>query len=283
MYALHKQQYPILGAGLWGEVIDADDYVIKFSKRRCAGLGDGLVKVQREADVLRGIARSPIQSDTAFAQLIGWGTSEADKGLSKRHMLWLKTTKLPGQTQAVQTLLNLPSAEGHQVARSIASALFNVHKQLERIAKLPLSTPSQSLQTICEDVGDDAVARCYVQQLVSTLATLGADNIISIHGDFNLSNLLFEGSNVCGVVDFAEARQGFAEEDLAAVIAELPAYRSVLVKSYEERTGCRISERRLNYGLALKAFLSFAIARRLNNCKISQGMEKKLHRYLQRL
>jgi len=232
MYALYKQRHPVLGAGRWGEVLDADDYVIKFSKRQCAGLGDGLIKVQREADVLREIARSPIQSDTAFAQLIDWGTLEANAGLSKEPTLWLKTTKLPGQTQAVQKLLTLPSAEGHQVARSIASAFFNVHKQLQGIATLSLSTPAQSLQTICKDIGDDAIAQRYVQQLISALGTLGEDNIINIHGDFNPSNFLFEESKVCGVVDFAETRQGFAEEDLAAISAELPVYRGTLVKSY---------------------------------------------------
>ena len=282
MYASNKQRYPILGAGLWGEVLDAGDYVIKFSKRRCAGIGDGRAKVQREAEVLYEIARSPIQADIAFAQLIGWGALEEDKDSTQQPTLWLKATKLLGQPQTVQMLTDLTSTEKRQVARAISSALCDVHKQLACI-ELSLPTPSQDLQTICEGIGGDVIAQRYVQKLVSALTTLRVDNTINIHGDFNLSNLLFKGNNICGVVDFAETRQGFVEEDLAAIVADLPAYRNMLMECYENCAGCSVSERRLDYGLAFKAFLSFAIARRLRNHKAAQDMEKKLHRCLQRL
>ena len=158
MYALHKQRYPVLGAGLWGEVLDAGDCVIKFSKRRCAGLGDGLIKVQREADVLREIARSPIQSDTAFAQLIDWGTSDTNEGLSKRHTLWLKTTKLPGRYSTSPQekdirLLNQSLLRSSTFTNSLSALRSHPYQRLRRACRQKetcLRSCAESVLFVCD-------------------------------------------------------------------------------------------------------------------------------------
>ncbi|MEL6469801.1 MAG: phosphotransferase [Cyanobacteria bacterium J06623_4] len=274
----------LLGTGLWGEVIDLEDgTVLKLTRRKCAGIGDGLVKLQREVEVLHAFEAINEPLPISVARVQGWGTQR--QSLSSRELpqviqsdddrkLWLRTTKLLGYARTASELEWLPRPEKGEIAGSMATAIASIHTLLQQ-ASVQLNLPSAeaSLLMLLHEVEDDAEGSKYIEQLLKILETMRKLPQMPIHGDLNISNLLFNRNEITAVVDFAETRQGFYEEDIAALISELPGYREQLIEAIARQTGHVVDERKLRYGLALKALLSFLIARRLrvgSSLKIEQ-------------
>lgn len=274
----------LIGTGLWGEVTDLEDgTVLKLTRQKCAGIGDGLLKLQREVEVLRAFEAINEPLPMSVAKVQGWSTQR--QTISSGDLpqviqsdddrkLWLRTTKLPGYVRTASELEWLPKPEKGEIARSMATAIASVHTLLQQACpQLKLPSAEANLILLRHEVKDDKESSKYIEQLLKILETMSKSPQIPIHGDFNISNLLFDRNEVIAVVDFAETRQGFYEEDIAALISELPGYREQLIEAIALKTGHVVDERKLGYGLALKALLSFLIARRLragSNLKTEQ-------------
>lgn len=259
-----------LGKGLWGEVLDLNNgTVLKLSRRKCAGIGDGLLKLQREVDVLRAIELINKPSQTFVAKVKGWGqqTPKSQQPNDDRE-LWLHITKVPGHTKTTAALESLSTKEKEAVATSIILALTSLHTLLNQAVlnqvgqTLDLPDTEENLQSLKRQTKNDAEGQQRIEHLQKQLQTIEDRPNTVIHGDFNLSNLLFEDNTVTAIVDFAETRKGFYEEDLAALISEIPSYQTLLLKKFETVTGHTINHHKLNYALALKSLLTFLIARR---------------------
>ena len=83
-----------------------------------------------------------------------------------------------------------------------------------------------------------------------------------MHGDFNISNILFGSiGQVSGVLDFAEFCRGFVEEDIISLSSELPVLESAIIHAYEEETGYRSDPRLIMLAKAKRAFIGMMIAR----------------------
>ena len=267
LFSVELGQLSVLGTGLWGLVFDLEDgTALKLARRRCAGIGDGLSKIKREADVLRAIHATGYRSTLAIAEVLGWGERSNQDLAAGAPSLWLRTTIVPGRVRTSLELQKLSKQAARTICASIAGAITAVHKMLQQSApNLEIPTATEMLQGVVGEMHNDPEGKTYATRLLKILESLEDKPSPVIHGDFNLSNVLFEGSTVCSVVDFAETRRGFYEEDLAAIIAELPSYRNILIEEFESVTGRSVIKSRLDYGLAMKAFFSFIIARRLGN------------------
>ena len=278
-------RYSVLGRGLWSEVLDVGDgTALKLTRRRCAGIGDGLAKIQREVRVLQAVRAKGYQSGLAIAEVCGWGERLDCDPRKDDFSLWLQTMIVPGRVRTVAELEKLSELEVQLVGASIACAIANIHNALRPVEpNLRIPTATENLQMIADEICEDREGTRYATRILKILNRLGSEPSYLIHGDCNISNFLFKGDAVCSVVDFAETRKGFYEEDLAAIVAELPSYRTVLIQSFEKMKGCSVIESRLNYGLAMKAFLSFVISRRLGNWAESDAAQYRLNRILKEI
>lgn len=270
------QTFPLLGAGLWGSVRDlGDGTVLKCSVRKCAGLGDGRTKIQRESTVLKAIQAAFAASSLHIPVALEWGES-----LSPEAPLWLRTTKVPGRVRKVAELSALPHTAACSVAYSIADALIETHRLLDA-ARIVSSLPGvqETVMELKSSVERDKDAELCAEQLAEAASCLKDSPSRVIHGDFNISNLLFEGDAVVSVLDFAEVRSGFLEEDVAAILSELPSFKEPLLAQLAAR-GLHIDQRRLTYAFAVKAFLSFVISARLGEVEAGTSARKKFDEHL---
>jgi len=276
----------VLGTGLWGEVFDVgEDTVLKLSRRKCAGIGDGWIKVQREVEVLKAIEATGEHSELSIARVCGWGERSIQSPSTDNRELWLQMTKVLGKGRTVAELHSLREKEKSVVAISIATAIAEIHRLLRLSAgKLHLPTAEDSLLMIQDEVRDHPETKSgakYIAQLLKAVKAIGCSSLDIIHGDFNISNILFCADSVSAVVDFAETRQGFWEEDIAAIVDELPSYQRRIIAAFELATGRSVSEQKLNYGLTLRALLTFLISCRLQPSQHHRKEKKQLEQRLQ--
>jgi hypothetical protein len=94
---------------------------------------------------------------------------------------------------------------------------------------------------------------------------------------------LFSAEAVVSVVDFAETRRGFIEEDIAALVSELPALHEPLIASFEKLSRSKINARCLRFSLAMKEFFNCVISDRLGDVGSSAAAEVSLRSYLRML
>ena len=266
-----------LGSGLWGVVYDlGDGTVLKRSKQICAGVGEGLEKIKREQLVLSALEEHCSKQQLAVPRPLGWGAHSDGE-----YPNWLQTTRVAGSVRKVAEIAKLPTERQAVVGRAVAVALVQLQQMLATAdleGRVP--TAQENLQSLAKGLTDDSVSLNYLGRLQQMLAKLGNAEQQVIHGDFNISNLLFSGDTVNAVIDFAETRQGFYEEDLIAIVSELPALRESLFNTFEELTGYAINAERLQYALALKSLLTYAICKRLGEKAASEEAELRLKEQL---
>ena len=67
-------KFPVLGEGVWGSVIDLQDgTVLKIARERCAGIGSGLQKIEREYHTLSALDSRSHQSSVFIPKALGYG------------------------------------------------------------------------------------------------------------------------------------------------------------------------------------------------------------------
>ncbi len=268
---------PTIGVGLWGSVHDLGDGTVgKLTRRRCAGIGDGRKKIQREIAVLQALQTCPI--DAGLSTPIPVTAGERDHPDTP---LWLQVTKVGGQVRRVAEIERLPAQESRAVAAALGRAAVSIHRLLSSVA-LECVVPDtvERFDDLAQELHGDFEAEDYLSHLRQVHRSLGLNSPSLIHGDLNISNLLFEGYSVISIVDFAETRRGFYEEDLASIITELPALRSPLVDAYRSLSRSDIDEKRLDFALAMECLATFVISGRLGLTSESAAARRRLNTYL---
>lgn len=273
---------PVLGRGVWGFVLDLKDgTVLKLAKPKCAGIGDGAQKILREATVLRAIHAVEPKSVVNIPKFIACGERKCTASSFSDCPLWLRTTKVIGTVTQTANLVDLSTHEACKIATSISRSIIEIHNRLER-AKLNSLVPGiqQNQENLFKDLGHHNAASAYFHEMGRILKMLSHDAIKVIHGDFNISNILFEHNSVVSVVDFAETRVGFAEEDLASIISEVPNIGTFVCEEFERRSGASVNSKKLNFALASNDFFNYLISERLGQHEDSEAARKRLEKYL---
>lgn len=198
--------------------------------------------------------------------------------------LWLHTSKVLGRARKVRELKTLPQISILKIASSIGLTLANLHRDLNCGLNInSLMTTSESLRAVQTDISDIPLADDLIDQILRVVDDFGDQPQVIVHGDFNISNILFEGDVVQSVVDFTETRLGFYEEDLAPIIAELPSFKAPLIAAFENAAGVVINERRLLTSAAIYELFSFVIISRQNNLIESKAAQERLLELLGRI
>jgi thiamine kinase-like enzyme len=221
---------------------------------------------------MRAVSRA---SGIQVPRALGWGESSLSEA-----PLWLRTTKVPGRVRKVAELATVPQTVVSAVARSIGDALIETHRLLnDAVTSSSLPRIPETLAELQRCVEGEHDAEACAKKLAEAATRLKDDPVHVIHGDFNISNLLFEGDAVVSVLDFAEVRYGFLEEDIAAILSELPHFKDPLV-AHLAAGGLTIDQRKLSYAFAVKAFLSFVICGRLGEREASASARRRLDEHL---
>ncbi len=269
--------YPVIGAGIWGSVFDLrNETVVKLARRTCAGIGDGLDKMRREYMVLQALPDRSTCGSIAFPRALGFGAARPGA-----YPLWLHTSKLPGRVWKVAEIRNLPDDTASALATKIGEAASTTQ---EALAKAQLEHQLPTLEGYMASIqssltgNDHAIA--YLSRLLSISHALPTAERCVIHGDFNISNLLCDGKRVTGVIDFAETRIGYPEDDVAAIIGELPSLRSALIESFEAASGRKIDKSRLDFASAMQALFTLIICDRLDEHAEGEAARSRLESYL---
>jgi|GEM_PF-138597 len=275
--------YSSLGEGIWGSVFDLEDgTVLKLARERCAGIGSGREKIEREFIVLAALGSRSQSDGLCIPRALGHGIIPDQ--VHPDPTLWLHTTKVPGITRKVAELRSLSADATKEVASSIGKALWGLHRDLDRAqVRDTLASTSESLQTVQSEFGDDPQAAEFVMKIQKFVGSASEKSAMVIHGDFNISNILFEMNQVKSIVDFAETRCGLYEDDLASIITELPAFRGPMIAAFEEVSGYKVDDRRLLTAQAIFELFTFAISGRQKNMAERSDSQQRLQGLLEAL
>ncbi|MBU0800949.1 MAG: aminoglycoside phosphotransferase family protein [Alphaproteobacteria bacterium] len=267
---------PIIGRGVWGCVHDMGDGTVLKRARESGGIGSGAEKIQHEIRMMQALAPHMAGVSFAIPAVIDSGVMPED---ADGFCLWLRCTKVPG------TVYQTPDFAGFSEARRIvmiavmARALAEFHGLLDR-AKMLL--PQNNLW---DDMVAMNLSAADAERVANVRALFTGNEILrAVHGDFNITNLLFdETDRVCGVLDFAEMCGGAREDDLAALSSEFPESRDIIVQAYEQGAGVKIDAARLRAAEIKNDLLSLCIARyRQGNEAEAQVMAERLDKALAR-
>lgn len=274
-------RFPVLGEGVWGSVIDLQNgTVLKVARERCAGIGNGRQKIEREFGTLSALHSRREPSDIFIPDALGYGNIPG--AAHPNPTIWLQTTKAPGLVRKVSELRGLSGSEMGTIASSIGVALSNLHRDLGKVlASSQLDTTTNSLRNAQKEFCDDPQAIEFMTQVQEILERSTEDMVI--HGDFNISNLLFDKNRVVSILDFAETRCGFYEEDLASIIAELPTFQVPLITAYQDASGYQVDERRLLLAQAIFELFTFVISNRQKDANERSGSQMRLSMLFEQL
>jgi len=272
----------ILGEGLWGIVLDLNDGTVLKLTRKHAGVGDGVLKIRQDIAALQALsavtihnAKVPIYHSDGTVPL---NTSLADDGFS----VWSRISRLPGRVLTVKQIGLMNQESVSLIGRSIGKALAELHLAL---AHLPVGAIPENdrFVELNEAITDRPVYKNLVKQMRKAIDRLEySEKPCFRHGDFNISNLLFdEQLNVSGIVDFAECRPGYLEKDISDIVKEVPQLEAAVIEEYEKSAERRISKKLIRLGLA-ENLLTGAIITELreNNPKAAEVMRKRFEELL---
>ncbi len=254
----------IIGTGLWGNVFDlGDGTVIKLIKKNCAGIGSGEIKITREYEVLSELAKLKLEGNFSIPQIFGYGKIPVRTIVDKLGFnFWLRMSKIAGQPRKISDLIKLSTQDLSSLGATLGEELASLHRALNSLA-LKTIFPSFSLEELKANSKDDIVLFKTTEELESrALDFLKNRSSYLIHGDFNISNILFKAGKCTGIIDFAETTLGFPEKDLSDLIKEIPQIQSSLIDSYQKYSGVMISQVGLELGLAINSLISVMIEKR---------------------
>lgn len=252
----------LLGEGVWGRVYDLGDGRVLKLTRPVGGVGDPMQKLQREAEILLALGQL---DQTAWRlpvpALIGHGT------LPPAHPMWqagfggwLCSTKCAGRVYKIAELEQLPTAQQHAMATQTGRALWSLHQALRAMQPATALAPDRVFAELPDELS--AEDKILVRQVRAWHEQLPATALRPIHGDYNISNILFGAdATVTGIVDFAETCLGCAEDDLASLTTELPAWAPALMDAYVAAGGQAVVSERLTAAAAKRALIGMIICR----------------------
>ncbi len=261
---LDLEQLPMLGRGVWGSVFDLGDGTVLKLGKRSGGIGDGHEKLRHEAMVLDRLAQVTSPIGSLLPVVVEWDQlDQAIQFEGEPHTIWMRQTKLAGQTATIDRVLGMNGTERRALAASVAESLAGLYGAFERSGVAADLRPSGGVEDF--EIGDirlEAMDRERLEKFRSIAALLDPADDHPIHGDFNISNILLDnGGTVVGVVDFAETRLGRLEEDLCSITSEIPALRQDYVERVEAASGRRVNRQALEIFEIGSDMISMILAR----------------------
>lgn len=216
----------------------------------------------------------PHASSLPFAvpQVIDFMTRPDDaEGLT----LWMRAVKLPGRVYQTADFAAFSAERRVEMIENMVRALAALHEVIDS-AGFDAFLQSNFLWDEMVKMGASGAD---MERLGNVRAMFRGDaRIRAVHGDFNITNILFDEKNlVSGVIDFAEMGLATAEDELAALTTEFPESRDLIVRVYEEAAGAVIDRERLRAAEAAGELLSLFIARyRKNDEEAARAAEGRL-------
>jgi hypothetical protein len=283
-WLLVQESPKVIGEGVFGRVYDlGDGTVLKLGRDKCAGIGSGREKIDNEFETL-----TKLQAATdlvgLIAQPLGKGEIPSTTELAREGFeLWLRTSKLPGRLLYAHVINGLSSTEQQAVGASVGRTLARLHAAMSRVLPSGISAgiPYQEIE---QEVGNSQFYRNVIAALrVERERIPESIRARPAHNDCNLSNLLFTGHEVTGVLDFAECGNEFPEKDLSDVVSNAPVLAESLIGAYENAAGFAVNPRRLTLGLAENALYGSVIDARRGDREASEKSRLLLVRYLAEL
>ncbi len=267
----------LLGSGVWGDVYDlGDGTVVKAVRAEGGGIGNPAAKLVHESRVLRQLGILP-EARGLIPGFLGEGSADARSGLARRgYAFWLRIEKMKGAPVSVSDLRTMTPSQKGGLIDGYAEALAKVHLLMDRSGIVASLKPDGLLTDSSLDgfplTFPDRERLGRMRQIFASLPA-GSDR--AIHGDFNISNLLVnDQGRVSGVLDFAEACRGCAEDDIAGLTAEIPEMTELFAAAYEAAAGVKLDKKRLEIARALRDLCSVLIC----EYKIGQPAEAQQNR-----
>jgi hypothetical protein len=270
------QNHTLLGEGVWGSVYDLGDGTVLKLAKETGGIGSGTQKVSHEIKIMRALHKDG--SAAIVPAVLDFGNIEPESELYRQgYTVWLRSTKMPGTPLNVQTVQSMSKTEQDLIAASLAHALTRFHDLLRHIG---INKDLQEDQIwFSSDLTNGLSAKdqhrlTVVQQVV----TRKAGELQPIHGDFNISNILFDKKfEVSGILDFAETCLGHNEDDICSLTGELPFIKDMIIAEYELITGKHINADRLKMAEMKRDLISLLICRyRINKPTDARLAEQRL-------
>lgn len=199
------------------------------------------------------------------------------------YALWLHSTKKDGKTFKAAEIASLALPEQKQVGHSIGHALVQLHNAMSGITELHASH-TQPYADIKNVLPDGSLYSAYINLLEQERSRIPPDPLSRpVHKDFNISNLLFSGLEVCAILDFAEQSTHFPEKDICDITKECPSLQDFIISAYEDKTDHSIAPHRITLGLAENALYSAVINARRGASESEKAAQKTLVQHLSKL
>lgn len=250
------RKYPVIGQGVWGVVHDMGDGTILKRAREVGGIGSGAQKIKHEMAMMAALAPHAPMLPFAMPQVVDFSERADDaEGLT----LWMRAVKLPGRVYQTADFAAFSAPRRAVMIENMVRALAALHEVMDFSGVAGILRQN----FLWDEMMKMGAAEADMERLGNVRAMFRDDDRIrAVHGDFNITNILFdEKNNVSGVIDFAEMGLATAEDELAALTTEFPESRAMVVSIYEEAAGAKINDARLRAAEAMSEVLSLFIAR----------------------
>lgn len=250
------RSFPVIGTGVWGVVHDMQDGTVLKRARESGGIGSGAEKMAHEIAMMEALAPHAATLPFVIPQVIDFMTRPDDPdGLS----LWMRAVMVPGRVYQASDFVRFSAERRAAMIESMVKALADFHKLLD-FCGMEAFLRRDSLWDEMTKMG---AQNADMERLANVRAMFRDDaRIRAVHGDFNITNILFDEKNcVSGVIDFAEMGLASIEEELSALTTEFPESRARIISLYEEAAGITIDAAQLRAAEAKSALLSLFIAR----------------------
>ena len=280
--AFDPKESQLLGEGLWGRVYDlGDGTVLKLAREACAGIGNGREKIQREYEALTLLVR-PEGLEGLIPRTLGRG--DLPPGLLPGFAVWLRTTRIEGDPLSSSAIESATLQDQHELGASIGETLARLHRALKELESGRLGIRDGRVYAeLREAVGCDPLYLESLAILEAERSRIPPDRVQICHNDYNISNLLFAGQKVCGLLDFAETGLGYPEKDISDTLSEIPCLEEPLIRSYQLESGMKLDPNRIVLGVAENALYSAVISERLGDLPGVKCGRELLARQLEKL
>lgn len=258
-------RYPLLGEGVWGRVYDlGDGTVLKIAREKSAGIGSGREKIEREYAALGALAGAQ-DVRGLIPRALGKGDVPANASLAAQGFsLWLRMEKISGKPLTADDIECASEDDRQRVGESCGRTLARLHKAMQGVA-IPRNDAGNYNDLKADMAGNAFYLACIAALEQETARIPAAILCRPAHNDYNISNILFQNNEVCGILDFAEWGAGFPEKDISDVIREIPCIEDHMIRAYERESGFKVDSRKISVGLAENALYGAAIEERRNN------------------
>ena len=255
----------LVGEGLWGRVYDlGDGTVLKLAREHCAGIGNGREKVRREFEALTDLARLE-QLDGLVPKAVETGEVAPESPLAAEGFaVWLRTERLEGLSLSIPAVESAAPQRRRRMGESIGRTLAALHRAFGELGRGG-STRTDGSDPYADLKAAVAGNRFYLDAIAALeleRRKIPPESLRICHNDYNVSNLLFAGDRVCGILDFAEWGLGYPEKDISDIAGEIPDLEAPVIEAYEQASGLNVDRRRLTLGKAENALYGAVISER---------------------